>query len=40
MGKNDVLVNITASGNKGEVMYKVECSSSLTNEEFDIISEK
>ncbi len=35
MDKNDVLVNITASRNKGEIVYKVECSSSLTNEEFE-----
>jgi len=35
MGKNDVLVSITASRNKGEIVYKVECSSSLTNEEFE-----
>jgi hypothetical protein len=35
MGKNEVLVNITASRNKGEIVYKVECSSSLTNEEFE-----
>jgi len=35
MGKNDVLVSITASRNKGEIVYKVECSSNLTNEEFE-----
>jgi len=35
MGKNDVLVSITASRNKDEIVYKVECSSNLTNEEFE-----
>jgi hypothetical protein len=35
MGKNDVLVSITASRNEGEIVYRVECSSSLTNEEFE-----
>jgi hypothetical protein len=33
--KNDVLVSITASRNKSEIVYRVECSSSLTNEEFE-----
>jgi len=35
MGKDNVLVAITASREKGEIVYRVECSSSLTNEEFD-----
>ena len=35
MGENDVLVNITSSRNKDEIVYRVECSSSLTNEEFE-----
>ena len=35
MGKNDVLVSITATRNRGEIVYKVECSSNLTNEEFE-----
>jgi hypothetical protein len=35
MGKNDVLVSITASRNRDEIVYKVECSSNLTNEEFE-----
>jgi hypothetical protein len=33
--KNDVLVTITASRKKGELEYKVDCSSSITNEEFE-----
>lgn len=35
MPKNDVLVVITASRNKGELEYKVDCSSNITNEEFE-----
>jgi hypothetical protein len=35
MRKNDVLVMITASRKKGELEYKVDCSSSVTNEEFE-----
>jgi hypothetical protein len=35
MSKDDVLVMITASRKKGEIVYKVECSSQLTNEEFE-----
>ena len=31
----DVLVSITASRDKGEIVYKVESSSDLTNEEFE-----
>jgi hypothetical protein len=34
MRKNDVLVMIMASRKKDELEYKVECSSSITNEEF------
>jgi hypothetical protein len=35
MSEDDVLVMITASRKKGEIVYKVDCSSQLTNEEFE-----
>jgi len=35
MSKENVLVAITASREKGEIVYRVECSSALTSEEFD-----
>ena len=35
MGKDEALVMITASRKKGEIVYKVECSNELTNEEFE-----
>ena len=35
MSHDNVLVAITASREKGEIVYKVECSSDLTNEEFE-----
>ena len=35
MRQNDVLVSITASRSKGDIVYKVECSSETTNEEFE-----
>jgi hypothetical protein len=35
MTDDNVLVAITASREKGEIVYRVESSSSLTNEEFD-----
>ena len=35
MSEGDVLVAITASREKGEIVYRVECASSLTNEEFE-----
>lgn len=35
MGQSDVLVMITASRRKGDIVYKVECSSKITNEEFE-----
>ncbi len=35
MPKNDVMVMITASRKKGELEYKVDCSSNITNEEFE-----
>jgi hypothetical protein len=35
MTKDNVLVAITASREKEEIVYRIECSSSLTNEEFE-----
>lgn len=35
MSQSDALVMITASRRKGEIVYKVECSSKITNEEFE-----
>ncbi len=35
MSEDDALVVVAASRKKGEIVYKVECSSSLTNEEFE-----
>jgi hypothetical protein len=35
MRQNDVLVSITASRSKGDIVYKVECSNEITNEEFE-----
>ena len=35
MVKDNVLVAITASREKEEIVYRVECSSNLTNEEFE-----
>lgn len=35
MSQDDILVAITASRKKGEIVYRVECSSNLTNEEFE-----
>jgi hypothetical protein len=35
MSHDNVLVAITASREKGEIVYRVECSSDLTNEEFE-----
>ena len=35
MRQNVVLVSITASRSKGDIVYKVECSSEITNEEFE-----
>ena len=35
MRQNAVLVSITASRSKGDIVYKVECSSEITNEEFE-----
>jgi hypothetical protein len=35
MSQDNVLVSITASREKGEIVYRVECANSLTNEEFE-----
>jgi len=35
MKKNEVLVSITASRSKGDIVYAVESSSDITNEEFE-----
>jgi hypothetical protein len=35
MNKDNVLVAITASREKEEIVYRVECSSDLTKEEFE-----
>jgi hypothetical protein len=40
MVSDNVLVAITASREKGEIVYRVECSSSLTNEEFEYYLEE
>ena len=39
IGEN-VLVAITASREKGEIVYRVECASSLTSEEFEYYLEE
>jgi hypothetical protein len=35
MGQDNVLVSITASREKGEIVYRIECSSQLSDEEFE-----
>lgn len=35
MNDKNVLVAITASREKDEIVYRVECSSNITNEEFE-----
>ena len=35
MSEDNVLVAITASREKGEIVYRVDCSSNLSNEEFE-----
>jgi hypothetical protein len=35
MKKSGILVSITASRSKGDIVYSVECSSDITNEEFE-----
>jgi hypothetical protein len=40
MASDNVLVAITASREKGAIVYRVDCSSSLTNEEFEYYLEE
>ena len=40
MAKTELLVSITASREDGEIVYKVECSSAITNEEFEYYLEE
>jgi hypothetical protein len=40
MASENILVAITASREKGEIVYRVDCSSSLTNEEFEYYLEE
>jgi len=40
MVSDDVLVAITASREKGEIVYRVDCASSLTNEELEYYLEE
>jgi hypothetical protein len=40
MTEENVLVAITASREKGEIVYRVDCSSSITNEEFEYYLEE
>jgi hypothetical protein len=35
MANESVLVSITATREKGEIVYKVDCASNLTSEEFE-----
>jgi hypothetical protein len=35
MSQDNVLVSITASREKGEIVYRVECTSDLSKEEFE-----
>jgi hypothetical protein len=35
VSEDNVLVAITASREKGEIVYRIECSSDLSNEEFE-----
>jgi len=35
VSEDNVLVSITASRNKGEIVYRVDCSSDLSKEEFE-----
>lgn len=40
MSEDTVLVAITARREKGEIVYRVECANSLTNEEFEYYLEQ
>ena len=35
MSEDNVLVSLTASREKGEIVYRVECASDLSKEEFE-----
>ena len=35
MSQDNVLVSITASREKGEIVYRIDCSSELSDEEFE-----
>ncbi|TRO51404.1 hypothetical protein E2P61_06185 [Candidatus Bathyarchaeota archaeon] len=35
MSEENILVSLTASREKGEIVYRVECASDLTKEEFE-----
>jgi hypothetical protein len=35
VSQDNVLVSITASREKGEIVYRIDCSSELSNEEFE-----
>ncbi len=35
LSENNVLVSVTASREKDEIVYRVECASDLTKEEFE-----
>ena len=37
---DNILVSVTVSRNKDEIVYKVDCSSSLTNEELEYYLEE
>ncbi len=40
MAKDSVLVSITASREKDEIVYKLDCASNLTNEELEYYLEE
>jgi hypothetical protein len=40
MAKSNVLVSITASREKDEIVYKLDCASNLTNEELEYYLEE
>lgn len=40
MAKSNVLVSITASREKNEIVYKLDCASNLTNEELEYYLEE
>ncbi len=40
MAKSNILVSITASREKDEIVYKLDCASTLTNEELEYYLEE